>query len=133
MCIIVDANVANEFVAKSADAMPVLDKIVHGNLKMVCDHDLKMEWMRTRLGKLYQQLQLAGRVLEYSVDQTKAEIMIVKKLAIKSDDPHIIALARVSGARILFSRDVKLHEDFKSLILVPNPKGKEKSCGSCND
>lgn len=124
MCIIVDANVANEFAARSADAVPVLKKVVDGNLRMVCDHDLKEEWLRTRLGRLYQQLQLAGKIVEYTHEQTKIEIAIVKKMPLKSDDPHVIALARVSGARILFSRDIRLHEDFKNLAFVPDVKGK---------
>ena len=124
MCIIVDANVANEFAARSIDAAPVLKKVVDGNLRMVCDHDLKKEWLRTRLGKLYRQLQLAGKIVEYSHEQTKTGIAIVKRMQLKSDDPHVIALARVSGARILFSRDIRLHEDFKNLTLIPDIKGK---------
>lgn len=42
---------------------------------------------------------------------------------LSSNDPHIIALARVSGARLLCSNDQGLHCDFKNLVLVPRPKG----------
>ena len=42
----------------------------------------------------------------------------------KSDDPHVIALARISGARILCSHDKTLHKDFKNEELVSNPKGR---------
>mgnify|MGYP002869074523 FL=1 len=41
----------------------------------------------------------------------------------KSNDCHIIALARISGARILCSLDKTLHKDFRNLRLVFNPKG----------
>lgn len=45
-----------------------------------------------------------------------------------SDDEHIIALARVSGARLLYSNDVALVDDFrnkgKTPNLLPLPRGK---------
>ena len=37
----------------------------------------------------------------------------------RSDDPHIIALARISGTRLLYANDNALERDFKRLI----PKG----------
>ena len=37
----------------------------------------------------------------------------------QSDDPHVIALARVSGTRLLYTNDNALERDFKKLI----PKG----------
>ena len=41
-----------------------------------------------------------------------------------SNDEHVIALAQVSGARLLFSNDVPLHRDFKNRDLVDVPRGK---------
>ena len=40
-----------------------------------------------------------------------------------SDDPHIIALAQISGARFLYSDEGNLHEDFKNRKLIGNPRG----------
>ena len=37
----------------------------------------------------------------------------------RSDDPHVIALARISGTRLLYTNDIPLEKDFKRLI----PKG----------
>ena len=42
----------------------------------------------------------------------------------QSNDHHIIALARVSGARLLFTNDRNLEKDFKNQALVPDPRGK---------
>lgn len=42
----------------------------------------------------------------------------------QSDDTHIIALAQISGARLLFSNDKALHQDFKNKELINNPRGK---------
>ena len=41
----------------------------------------------------------------------------------QSNDEHVIALARVSGARLLYSNDVDLQQDFKSKTLIDNPRG----------
>lgn len=41
----------------------------------------------------------------------------------KSDDPHIIALAQIGGARLLYSSDRDLCEDFKNRELL-KPRGK---------
>lgn len=38
-----------------------------------------------------------------------------------SDDPHIIALAQMSGARLLYSNDKGLHRDFTNPELVGKP------------
>ena len=41
----------------------------------------------------------------------------------RSDDHHVIALAQLSGARLLYSNDKKLNEDFENPRLVPRPFG----------
>ena len=42
----------------------------------------------------------------------------------RSDDPHVLALAIVSGARLLYSNDTDLQQDFKNKRLIDNPRGK---------
>ena len=51
--------------------------------------------------------------------------------AVKSDDPHIIALAQVSGARLLYSNDKSLQQDFKNKDLINNPRGKVYITNEC--
>ncbi len=41
-----------------------------------------------------------------------------------SDDEHIISLAQLSGARLLYSNDVALRDDFRNRDLLDRPKGK---------
>ena len=41
-----------------------------------------------------------------------------------SDDPLVIALVQVSGARLLYTNDEKLQRDFRNKNLVDNPAGK---------
>ena len=41
----------------------------------------------------------------------------------KSDDPHVLALAQISGARLLYSNDLGLQDDFKNKSLINYPRG----------
>ena len=41
----------------------------------------------------------------------------------RSNDQHVIALAQVSGARLLYSDDGNLHADFKNDRLIGHPRG----------
>ena len=43
--------------------------------------------------------------------------------ALRSDDPHVIALAQVSGSRLLYSNDRALQQDFRDKALIDNPRG----------
>lgn len=49
---------------------------------------------------------------------------IVEGQACKSDDEHVIALAQVSGARLLYSDDSDLQDDFRDPKLISNPRGR---------
>ena len=42
----------------------------------------------------------------------------------RSDDPHILALSSVSGARLLYSNDDALQQDFTNSDLLNNPRGR---------
>ena len=41
-----------------------------------------------------------------------------------SNDEHVISVAQLSGARLLYSNDIALHDDFKNKNLVDQPRGK---------
>ena len=69
--------------------------------------------------------QSQGKILRES-DETvnQREIDLADEGRCQSNDPHIIALAQVSGARLLYSNDKALQQDFKNQDLINNPKGK---------
>ena len=54
----------------------------------------------------------------------KIEDSIVKSGFCVSNDPHVLALARISGTRFLCSKDVDLISDFGNLKILPVPHGK---------
>ena len=42
----------------------------------------------------------------------------------RSDDEHILALARVGGVRLLFTNDADLQADFNDSAIINHPRGK---------
>ncbi len=64
----------------------------------------------------------AGRVRRIPDTETIEETRHISNLC-ESDDPHVIALARLSGARVLCSRDTTLHIDFINPKLITDPRG----------
>ena len=72
-----------------------------------------------------QQALLSGRMRredEERVRERTAELRA--EGTCKSNDPHVLALAQISGARLLYSNDGALHQDFKNKSLIDNPRGK---------
>jgi hypothetical protein len=64
----------------------------------------------------------AVRIPDADVDAEQKRLEAVGKY--KSDDPHILALARVSRVRLLCSNDHLLCADFKNKKLIDKPRGK---------
>lgn len=61
-------------------------------------------------------------VNDASVDAKADELRKAGSCA--SNDQHIVALAQISGARLLYSNDGALHRDFKNRNLIDQPGGK---------
>ncbi len=92
--------------------------VVGGKLLEELDGNQKFQTWR-------QQAILAGRVHFYDegkVDERTEELK--NSGSCRSDDAHVVALAQVSGARLLFTNDDDLKEDFSNKKLIDNPPGK---------
>ena len=127
MCAIVDANVAHEvFGADRPEAgVKFFQWISSGNGRLVASGKLLEELNRTSAREWARQALNAGlirNVPETHVDARMEELR--SEGAIRSDDPHVLALAQVSGARLLYSNDAELQQDFKDTRLIGNPPGK---------
>lgn len=127
MCIIIDANRANECFGSrvSTDARPVIKWVTSGYGKIVFGGKLYRELLNTKfrtwlLGQY--RIGLAHRLPDAAVDE-KAEELSESNLLV-SDDPHVIAVALVSGTRLLYSHDDDLINDFKNNSIINNPRGK---------
>ena len=129
MCAILDASVRDEVFISKAQRSEASEGfynwinqgkgrlVIGGKLKAeLCEKKLFLEWAR--------QARLAGRLNEVDDTEvfTRTEQIENKKEHI-SNDPHVLALAQVSGARLLYVNDRKLELDFKNRQLI-DPEGK---------
>lgn len=118
MCLILDTNMYGLFLASdNEDMKPVRDwidnktgKIAHSPTGKMKDELDKYPRMRDR----FAQYSRAGKLRTFSRQNVEREKNSLPHL--KSDDPDIIALARVSGVRLLVSSDKYLHADFKQIV-----------------
>ena len=128
MCAILDANVTSEVFGDTRTPAGQkfrewLDRgrsslVMGGKLADELTHDGRFRaWSETAIQ--YGRLQLVDST---KVDERAAELHSAN--ACVSDDEHVIALAQLSGARLLFSNEPNLHTDFKSKILIDEPRGK---------
>lgn len=128
MCAIVDANTAREvFRPDGPEAgKKFFDWLNTGEGILVVGGRAREELYRlASVREWAQQALLSGRMKiedEVMVDQRTTELE--NEGSYSSDDPHVLALAQVSGARLLYSNDRALQGDFTSGALINDPRGK---------
>lgn len=116
MCAIVDANVGAEIIKNqpvSASKMFVKGMFQH-RVRLAVGGKLRSELARiSGFAEWAAQLNRAGllfSVNDNEVNDRAEQLRISGEL--KSNDAHVLALAQLSGARVLYSRDQCLHSDF---------------------
>ena len=128
MCAIVDANVANEVFgdARTPAGKGFLDwlsspggrLVVGGKLRSEMRRDRRFaRWLKTNL-----QYGRARSVPDRVVEDRENELG--RTNVCTSNDVHVLALALVSGARLLYTNDAALIADFKNPAVIANPRGK---------
>jgi len=124
MSLIVDNNVAAEFFCGATpDLQPLKRAVLNAVLCLYYGGELRREYFRSaKVRQAVKILDQAGRakaVSDAAVDEKTTEV----KPKCVSDDPHVIALAIVFGARLLCSRDQALHQDFGNPQWINSPRG----------
>ena len=117
MCAILDANCFSKFRDPSDEDMkPVWKWLENKNGKIVYTNTKKFEdeWYKGGMDDIRDQLIRSGQLKLVSQDIKDKEKEL--KDIIKSDDPHIIALALIAHVKVLISDDNKLIQDFKDLV-----------------
>ena len=124
MCIIIDASVFGRFLREppSEDAIPIHNWL-NGKGRIVYSTGGKFA---NEIGRKARERLLtyvrAGRAIEVKAERLhEEETALAEQIA--SDDPHVLALARVSGARLLYTNDANLMADFKNKRLIDDPRG----------
>lgn len=129
MCVIIDANIASLVFRQPPDKdfAPVFHWLddVKKDGRVVYGGQLARELSAVEAARRYLlRLQQAGRArLIPDRDVGPEEKRVVQTGLCKSDDPHVIALARIGGARTLCSQDKRLQKDFRNRELIKNPRG----------
>ncbi|MBX9599671.1 MAG: hypothetical protein K2X35_01660 [Bryobacteraceae bacterium] len=126
MCLIVDANAGGKLLVDSSS--PVLKWLLgdRGEPRLVSAGKLHNELIRNeRVRRLLVALSRSGRLRIEAAASLSAEERLMKKLRVcVSNDVHVLALARVSGARTLATFDEALTEDFRNAAIIHRPRGK---------
>lgn len=125
MCLIVDANVSHLVfcTSRGRDAAPIWRWLLRDGA-IVYGGRLASELARNGTARtLLRELNRSGKAVLVASSAVAAEEVAVASLGLcESDDPHVIALARASGARVLYTHDRALMNDFRNPGLVA-PKG----------
>ena len=129
MCAILDANVVHEVFGRSSleAGKGFLHWVNCGRGRLVIGGQLLKELERASddFKKWAKRAQSFGKIQRVGKGEVNAvEEDLRNTSSCKSNDPHVIALAQVSGARLLYSNDKKLQQDFKNKDLIDNPRGK---------
>jgi len=127
MCAIVDVNVSHEVFG---DNRPEAGErffrwLNSGSSRLVVGRKLLDELKYKNAQEWIRQAILAGRVHQETssmVDEKEEELQRMGRC--HSNDTHVVALAQVSGARLLYSNDKELHQDFGNKRLIDRPRGK---------
>lgn len=91
-------------------------------------------YKRRGIKRWVRQAILAGNVRE--VQELKINTLTASlwdNRVFKSNDPHVLALAQASGARLLYCNDKTLQQDFKNKKLIDQPRGKVYSTNEYKD
>ena len=137
MCGIVDANVAHEVFGDDRPpagerffdwiASPRGRLVVGGKLRRELGRDHRfVRWLGNAIR--------TGRAREIADDSIEARADGLRRRGIcRSDDEHVLALALVSGARLLYTNDPTLIADFKNREIVATPRGKVYTTAENNE
>lgn len=129
MCLIVDTNVAHLVFTRDDDPDfgPVHSALFDNRAprqKITYGGKLAEEYAKDK-GVLSAIRVLARRGRAWREDDAEVDRETdVVRSGCQSNDPHIIGLARVSGVRLLCTRDQGLMGDFKNRQLPGSPRGR---------
>ena len=127
MCAIVDTNVAYEVFDPNPERPEAgrqffnwLTTSPHGQLVVGSDllrelsgNSAFLTWFRTAIN--------SARVRQVASDALAPHLDELASKACKSNDKHVLALAAASGARLLYTNDRALMNDFRNGAILPNP------------
>ena len=127
MCVIIDANAAHQVFGDSkTEAGEFLLRRLSPRIKLAVGGELLDEL--ERIGGFSRWLRAArrtGHARLVSDDEVNSEADALRAQdACQSNDHHVLALANVSGARLLFTNDNALQADFGNRQIIGGTRGR---------
>ena len=126
MCIIIDANKMGTFLSEpvSTDAAPVHRWLNRGGTVVYSTGGkFDAEIGSSAKAKLTDYVK-AGKARFVPPARLAPHLRALTKLTTQSNDEHMLALALASGARLLYTADQALINDFTDHRIVNEPRGK---------
>ena len=127
MCVIIDANAAHQvFGDNKSEAGEFLLSRLSPRIKLAVGGGLLDEleriggftpWLRTAL-RTGQARIIPDVDVDAETDRLRAQTMC------ESNDHHVLALANISGARLLFTNDNALQDDFRNPRIIGGTRGR---------
>ena len=127
MCAIIDTNIAHEVFGRNRPEAGVkfFDRINSGKMMLLVGGQLRKELFKIGHTKQWiQQALISGEAKLITKGVNELTEQLNNEDMCKSNDPHVIALAKIGGARLLYSNDTDLRDDFKNRYLIDKPRGK---------
>lgn len=128
MCLIVDTNCLSLTFSDPPhdDLRPIAEALFKGNAQLTIGG--------TKLRKEYRKHSDAIRALALldrngqtkyvnDTEVDKQELKLIEQNVCQSDDQHIVALAQISGTRLVCTKDQNLHADITNKGLLDKPRG----------
>ena len=128
MCIIVDASCLGEFLSDpvNEDAAPIHKWLTNrgGRIIYSTGGAFEREVGRQQRNRLTAYVR-AGQARVIPAGQFASDEQALRaRTDRRSDDPHVLALARATSVRLLYTNDRNLIEDFKNKKFIDHPRGK---------
>ena len=128
MCLIVDADRMGIFLEtpEHEDAKPVHEWLRRGVGRLVYSTGGKFDSeLYRRAQELLGTYRRAGRATFVPEDSFRDDVRRLQAdVSLRSNDAHVLALARASRARLLYTGDKDLQADFKDGQIISDPRGK---------
>jgi predicted nucleic acid-binding protein len=118
MCIVLDACCADSITNPELPQSGLVLEWIRKGGRVVSGGKLQKELGATSLRPLLVQWSLSGRLVTLSESDILVEEAAIKKLNLQSNDAHVLAVTRLSGARVVVTRDKPLMTDLKDRALM---------------
>lgn len=122
MCLIVDANCCHLLKDGCDDGKLIRSWMIKKG-HMATGGKNYDELRLAGMGRLLKEYRTAGKLKVFTQDRLKEQSRHIDQRLMRSNDLHVIELVRVSGSRLVFTKDVDLQSDLRNASLVPKRKG----------